>query len=152
MKDFAEALQAFCQKVSPKLRATFITWTQAGKERLPCVRAVRHILSVVETNAVFGFGPYKRKKFAEFLVLAAMAYVPGLHFDQRWLNDLSDIWPIPVNSKESLAYIYPGITNHRKSIVTRLKGLRKHRHFTFPVVVAQLCCWSEQRNCRINWM
>ena len=53
--------------------------------------------------------------------------------------------------QRNLAYIFPGITNHREGIVTLLKGLRKRRHFTFPVVVAQLCFWSEQRNGCINW-
>ena len=80
-----------------------------------------------------------------------MGNVLSLHFQQEWLNDLRCEWPVPTNSVNNLKLIFPGIVNYRSGVVALLRGLKDSRHFTFPVIVAQLCFWSEQRNGRIDW-
>ena len=81
-----------------------------------------------------------------------MGNVLSLHFQQEWLNDLRCEWPVPSNSVNNLKLIFPGIVNSRSGVVALLRGLKDPRCFTFPVIVAQLCFWSEQRNGRIDWL
>ena len=150
--DLAEALAEFCEKALHKLTPCFLQWQQAGQNRAKCVRATRAVLDIINTCDVYGFGKYKRKKFAEFLILAAMGNVLSLHFQQAWLNDLRCEWPLPDNSIKNLKLIFPGIVNYRSGVVALLRGLQKSIYFTFPVIVAQLCFWSEQRNGRIDWL
>ena len=80
-----------------------------------------------------------------------MGNVLSLHFQQEWLNDLRCEWPLPDNSVKNLKLIFPGIVNYRSGVVALLRGLKDSQHFTFPVIVAQLGFWSEQRNGRIDW-
>ena len=152
VSDLAKVLKDFCIYMAPKVRPLFDEWRNARKRKVCCVIAFRKLLQVIGSCTVYGFGPYKKTKFAEFLTLAAMAKMHGLYFEQRWLNALSDVWPIPDNSKANLARIFPGVLNHREGIIALLRGLRKQQHFTFPTIVAQLCFWSEQRNGRLSWL
>ena len=145
-------MRAFCDKAVHLLTPHFLAWQKAHQNRSRCVTALRAILTDIEGIGVYGFGRYKRKKFAEFLVLAAMGNVLSLHFKEEWLNDLSDVWPIPDNSVRNLKIFFPGIREYRSGIIALLRGLRHSRSYTFPVIVAQLCFWSEQRNGRINWL
>ena len=117
------ALREFCQKFLRKLTPHILQWQEARKDRCRCVRALRNILSSIENIRVFGFGVYKRKKFAEFLVLAAMANVYSLHFEEQWLNDLCDVWPIPSNSKKNLSKIFLGIRDYHEGIIALLRWL-----------------------------
>ena len=80
-----------------------------------------------------------------------MGNVLSLHFKQEWLNDLRSEWPVPTTAIRNLELIFPGIINYRSGVVALLRGLNASRRFTFPVIVAQLCFWSEQRNGRIDW-
>ena len=148
----ATALREFCHNALRLLSPHLLQWQKAGRDRSRCVAALRAILSHINSIDVYGFGVYKKKKFAEHMVLAAMGNVFSLHFEQHWLNDLNDIWPIPDNSAANLELIFQGICNHRAGIVALLRGLRKSHSYTFPSIVAQLCFWSEQRNGRINWL
>ena len=152
VEGLAHALGEYCDKCLRKLAPFLLAWQEAGADQQGCVRQVRQILLLNEKAKVYGFGCYKRKKFAEFLVVAAMGNVFGLHFEEEWLSYLSDLWPIPSNSVTNLKRIFPGIRNRRAGIVALKRGLRKSRFITFSAVVAQLCFWSEQRNGRINWL
>ena len=149
--DLADALAEFCDKALAKLTPRLLEWQAAGQDRTKCVNATRAVLEIINTCDVYGFGKYKQKKFAEFLILAAMGDVLSLHFQQAWLNDLRCEWPLPDNSVKNLKLIFPGIVNYRSGVVALLRGLKKS-HITFPVIVAQLCFWSEQRNGRIDWL
>ena len=150
--DLAHALDEYCQKCLRKVTPFLTAWKEAKTDRQRCVVQVRNIVELHEEVKVFGFGCYKRKKFAEFLVLAGMANVYGVHFEEQWLNSLSDIWPIPDNSLANLKRIFPDIHKPRAGIVALMRGLRHSGFHTFSSVVAQLCFWSEQRNGRINWL
>ena len=150
--DLAHALDEYCQKCLRKVTPFLTAWKEAKTDRQRCVVQVRNILELHEEATVFGFGTYKRKKFAEFLVLAGMANVYGVHFEEQWLNSLSDIWPIPDNSLANLKRIFPDIHKPRAGIVALMRGLRHSGFHTFATVVAQLCFWGEQRNGRINWL
>ena len=152
VEDLSHALDEYCQKCLRKVTPFLTAWKEARTDRQRCVVQVRNILQLHEEVKVFGFGCYKRKKFAEFLVLAAMANVYGVHFEEQWLNSLSDIWPIPENSLANLERIFPDIHKPRAGIVALMRGLRHSRYHTFSSVVAQLCFWGEQRNGRINWL
>ena len=152
VEDLARALGEYCQKCLRKLTRFLMAWKKAKKDRQRCIVQVHNILQLHEEVKVYGFGRYKRKRFAEFLCLASMANVYGLHFEEQWLNSLSDIWPIPDNSLVNLKRIFPDINNPRAGIVALMRGLRHGRFHTFSSVVAQLCFWSEQRNGRINWL
>ena len=150
--DLAHALDEYCQKCLRKVTPFLTAWKEAKTDRQRCVVQVRNIVELHEEVKVFGFGCYKRKKFAEFLVLAGMANVYGVHFEEQWLNSLSDIWPIPDNSLANLKRIFPDIHKPRAGIVALMRGFRHSRFHTVASVVAQLCFWSEQRNGRINWL
>ena len=151
VEDLATALAEFCEKTLTKVTPRLVDWQKADQDRTKCIEATRAILEVIKNCGVYGFGKYKQKKFAEFLILAAMGNVLSLHVKQEWLNDLRSDWPVPTNSIENLKLIFPGIINYRSGVVALLRGLKASHRFTFPVIVAQLCFWSEQRNGRIDW-
>ena len=159
VEELAGALQTFCDQAVALFTPYFDMWRSARCERTYCVAALRGILLHLANLELFGFGAYKKKRFAECLVLAAFGGVYNLYFKEEWLNDVADVWPLPKNSLDNLKLIFPGLAKVRNAekqssracIVALLRALRHCRGYTFPSIVAQLCWWSEQRNGRINW-
>ena len=158
VEELAGALQTFCDQAVGLFTPYFDMWRSARCERTYCVAALRGILLHLANLELFGFGAYKKKRFAECLVLAAFGGVYNLYFKEEWLNDVADVWPLPKNSLDNLKLIFPGLAkvrnekqSSRACIVALLRALRHCRGYTFPSIVAQLCWWSEQRNGRINW-
>ena len=146
-------LARFMATVRDELCKLLLQWSKAGKSKVKCVAIVRQILTCINSNPVKGFGPYKRKKFAEFVVLVGLGGVWG-HYEQNWIKYLSDLWPFPNNSSAMLTVVFPRIkpSQRRAGVVALLRCLRHHKHFTFSGLIAQLCFWGEQKNGRIDWM
>ena len=144
---------SFMAALREELCPLLLQWSQVGKSKIKCVKIVRQILEGIHSCRVSGFGPYKKKRFAEFLVLVGIGGIWG-HFDETWIIYLSDVWPFPTNSASMLKRIFPRIKTkqRRGGIVALLRCLRHHKHFNFSTVIAHLCFWSEQENGRINWM
>ena len=146
-------LRTFMNKMRNELCPLLYQWSDSKRSKSRCVLIVRQILTRINICRIAGFGPYKRKKFAEFLILVGIGKIWG-NFEQSWIRYLADVWPVPSNSATMLKEIFPSIKakQRRSGIVALLRCLRHHKHLNFPCVIAQLCFWSEQRNGRINWL
>ena len=147
-------LNDFMTNMASTLNPLLNSWKKARKSKIKCVIAVRKILTKINECTVEGFGPYKKKKFAEFLILCGLGGVWG-HWNESWLNILSDVWPFPSNSAKVAKKIFNGRLRkdlQRSAVVALLRCFRHHKYLSFPALIAQLCFWSEQENGRVDWM
>ena len=93
-----------------KLAPLLEQWSQAGKSKVTCVKIVRQILKHIGGCTTSGFGPYKKNKFAEFLIMIGIGKVWG-YYQETWIGYLSDLWPFPTKSNIMLKCIFPRLTS-----------------------------------------
>jgi len=108
---------------------------------------------------VRGVGPYFAKKLCEMLLVAGLNHQGGLYLEPADELFVADLWPIPLNSRNTLADIFPTIKNwpagEQDAILREslrcLERSMQNGVGGISVLVAACCFWQEQAHGTIFW-
>ena len=77
LAELGKSLTSFMTDMSAMLSPLLFQWSRARKSRVQCILIVRRILKHINACTTSGFGPYKKKRFVEFVVVVGIGGVWG---------------------------------------------------------------------------